>query len=125
MEHANITLLKRFDPNNIAASADILADDVVWHFSNPLLPDIQGDYVGRAGVQAFFQKMASLTGDAFEINPVSVTTVGDDLVVVHRKQKMVLEGRQIEAEVVVVWRIVDGRIVEVWDIPSVSRGNAS
>ncbi len=125
MEHGNITLLKRFDPNNIAASADILADDVVWHFSNPLLPDIQGDYVGRAGVQDFFEKIASLTGDAFEIHPVSVTTVGDDLVVVHRKQRMVLEGRQIETEVVVVWRIVDGRIVEVWDIPSVSRRNAS
>jgi predicted SnoaL-like aldol condensation-catalyzing enzyme len=30
-----------------------------------------------------------------------------------------LEDQQLETDVVVVWRIVDGRIAEVWDIPSV------
>ena len=32
---------------------------------------------------------------------------------------MVLEGEQIETDAVVVWRIVEGKIVEAWDIPAV------
>ena len=32
---------------------------------------------------------------------------------------MTLQGRPIAIDVVVVWRIVDDRISEVWDIPSV------
>jgi hypothetical protein len=32
---------------------------------------------------------------------------------------MVLEGIPLEIDVVVVWRIVDGKIVEAWDLPAV------
>jgi ketosteroid isomerase-like protein len=118
-EHPNIAVLKRFNPANLAESADVLAEDVVWHYYNPRLPDLQGDYVGRAGIRAFFEKLRLLAGSAFEIRLVSFTAVGDELVVAHRKQVVNLEGRRIESDVVVVWRIVDGRIAEVWDIPSV------
>jgi len=32
---------------------------------------------------------------------------------------MTLQGRPVAIDAVAVWRIVDGRIAEVWDIPSV------
>ncbi len=118
-EHPNIAVLKRFNPANVAESVDVFAENVVWHYYNPRLPDLHGDYVGRAGIQTFFDKLASLTGDAFSTNVVSVAPVGDELVVVHRQQVMNLEGHRIESDVVVVWRIVAGRIAEVWDIPSI------
>ena len=118
-EHPNISILQQFDPTNIAGAADILAEDAVFHFFNPLLPDIQGDYVGLKGFQAFFEKMGAHTDGTFKVNPISAFAVGDELVVVHSKNTMVLEDRQIEIDVVVVWRIVDGKITEVWDIPSV------
>lgn len=124
-EHPNITLLKRIDPRDIAGAADVFAEDVVFHYFNPVLPDIQGDYVGLAGLQAFFGKIASLTRGTFKVNPVSTTLAGDELVVVHSKNTMILEGQQIETDVVVVWRFVDGRIAEVWDIPSVYGGVVS
>ena len=117
--HPNVALLSRFDPTNIAGTADILAENFVWHFFNPRLPDLQGDYVGRTGLQDFFEKMGNLTEGSFKVNPVSITTVGDELVVVHVKDTMVLEGTPIEIDAVVVWRIVDGKIVEAWDIPAV------
>ena len=117
--HPNVALLSRFDPTNIAGTAEILAEDFVWHFFNPRLPDLQGDYVGRTGLQDFFEKMGNLTEGSFKVNPVSITTVGDELVVVHVKDTMVLEGTPIEIDAVVVWRIVDGKIVEAWDIPAV------
>lgn len=58
-------------------------------------------------------------GVSFEVNLVSVTPVGEELVVLHRKQRMVLKGEDIDTDVVVVYRIVEGRIAEVWDIPAV------
>lgn len=48
--HPNVALLSRFNPADIAACADIIADDFVWHHFNPELPDLQGDYVGPAGL---------------------------------------------------------------------------
>ena len=91
----------------------------MFHFFNPLLPDVQGDYVGLRGFQDFFEKMAGQTGGTFKVNPMSITPVGDELVVVHTKNTMTFADQQIETDVVVVWRIVEGLIWEVWDIPSV------
>ena len=121
-EHPNISVLKRFDPRNIAGSADVLAEDVVFHYFNPKLPEMQGDYVGLEGLKTFFEKIGGRTDGTFKVNPISATAVGDELVVAHTKNTMIFEDQQIEIDVVVVWRIVDGRITEVWDIPSVFTG---
>jgi len=83
------------------------------------LPELQGDYVGLTGIRTFFEKIASVSKGTFTVNPVTVTPVGNELVVVHSKNTMTLENETIETDVVVVWRFVDGRITEVWDIPSV------
>ena len=83
--HPNIALLSRFDPANMAANADVLSEDFVWHFFNPRLPELHGDHVGRDGLENFFEKMHGLTGGTFKINPVSATPVGDELVVVQSK----------------------------------------
>ena len=123
--HPNVAVLSKFDPRNVAGSAGVIAEDVVFHFFNPNLPDVQGDYVGLTALQEFFGTMAEKTAGTFRVNPVSVTAVGDELVVVQSKNTMILEGRQIETDVVVVWRIVDGRITEVWDIPSIHTARVS
>ena len=118
-EHANVSLLKRVDVGNLAGAADLFAKDFVWHFFNPRLPDVQGDYVGITGLQTFFEKLGAATGGTFEVEPISVTPFGDELVVTYAKDRLVFEGMPIEIDVVVVWRIVGGRIAEAWDIPSV------
>ena len=117
--HPNIALLSRFDPANIAAIANDLSEDFVWHFFNPRLPDHHGDYFGQTGLQDFFEKMRKLTGGTFKVKPVSINTVGDELVVTHVKDSMILEGTPFEIDAVVIWRIVDGKIAEAWDIPAV------
>lgn len=118
-EHPNITLLKRVNLRDITGSADVFAEDIVFHYFNPRLPDLEGNYVGLTGLQTFFEKIGRLTNGTFEVNPISATAAGDELVVVHSKNTMTLGDQQIETDVVVVWRFVDGRIAEVWDIPSV------
>ena len=126
-EHPNIAILKRFDPRDPAAAADLLADDFVWHYFNPKLPDIQGDYAGVDGLKAFFKAMGAKSHGSFKVAPQSATAHGDELVVVHVRNTMMLdgevegvrEGEPFAIDAVVVWRIVDGRIAEGWDIPAV------
>ncbi|MDC0936982.1 nuclear transport factor 2 family protein [Pirellulales bacterium] len=118
-EHPSITLLKRLDPDNLAGSDDVFADDVVFHFFNPKLPETQGDYVGLSGLGDLFGKLAKRTNGTFKANPISATPVGDELVVMQNRNTMTLEDENVDVDVVLVWRIVDGRVAEVWDIPSV------
>jgi len=115
-EHPNVALLKCLDLRNLAASKGLIAEDVVWHYSNPNLPDMQGDYVGLDGVRSFFEAIAQKSGGTFQIDPMSITAVGDELVVVQSRNTLTFEGRSVTVDVVVVWRIVGGRVVEVWDI---------
>jgi ketosteroid isomerase-like protein len=118
-EHPNVALLKRLDFGNLDRSAELFAGNFVWHFFNPRLPDLERDYVGLSGLQTFLEKLGALTGGTFTVEPISVAAFGDELVVMHNKNRMILQGMAIETDVVVVWRIVDGRFSEVWDIPSV------
>ena len=119
-EHPNVSLLKRLDLRNLEACADLFAADFVWHFFNDRLPDVQGDYVGLAGLKAFFDKLGAGTGGTFAVEPISVTPFGDELVVTHVRDTMTLQGTALEIDAVVVWRIVDGRLAEAWDIPAIN-----
>lgn len=121
-EHPNVALLKGLDFHNLDGSADLFAGNFVWHFFNPRLPDLEGDHVGLSGLRTFFDKLRALTAGTFAVEPISVAPFGDELVVMHTKNRMTLRGMAIETDVVVVWRIVDGKVAEVWDIPSVHAG---
>lgn len=117
--HSNIELLQRFDPSDPATFATAFSEDAVFHFFNPLLPGIAGDYRGPDGIRAFFEAMAEKTAGTFKVNVVDTRAVGDELVVVQTRNEMVLDGKPVATDVVVVWRMVGGKIVEVWDIPSI------
>jgi predicted SnoaL-like aldol condensation-catalyzing enzyme len=60
-----------------------------------------------------------LSSRTFKIEPVSVTPFGDELVVTHTRNTMIFEDQPITLDAIVVWRVVDGRLAEAWDIPSV------
>ena len=115
-DHPNVAALKRLDLRDLAASRDLISEDIVWHYANPNLPDLVGDYVGLDGLRAFFDAIARKSQGTFQINPISATPVGDELVVVQSRNTLTHEGRSVAVDVVVVWRFVDGRVVEVWDI---------
>lgn len=114
--HPNITLLQRLDLHDMSASAHLFSEDAVFHYFNPNLPELQGDHVGPDGIGAFFEALGEMSRGTFRIEPVSIRPVGDELVVVQSRNTLSLEKRTVTLDVVVVWRIVSGRIVEVWDI---------
>lgn len=114
--HPNVALLQQLDRRDMAASAHLFADDAVFHYFNPNLPDLQGDHVGPDGIRALFKAIGEKSSGTFRIEPVSATPVGKELVVVHSRNTLTLEDGTVTMDVVVVWRIVQGRIAEVWDI---------
>lgn len=115
-EHPNISLMKRLDPGDMAGAKDLFAEDAVFHYFNPNLPDLNGDYVGADGIRSFFEKIGEKSSGTFKVNPISITAVGDELVVTQTRNTLCFEGHDVALDVVVVWRILDGRIAEVWDI---------
>ena len=100
--HFALAVLGQFDPNYMAASAHLFAEDAVWHDFNPNLPDLQGDHVGPEGIGAFFAALAEKTHGAFRIEPVSATPVGPELVVVQSRKMRTLGGRPVTVDVVVM-----------------------
>jgi len=117
--NSNILLLEKLDIRNLDACADLIADNFVWHYFNPKLPQLQGDYNGLEELKGFFAKLAEMSGDSFNVSVIDARAVGDELAVVQTCNHINIGGNTIEFDVVVVWRFVEGKIAEAWDIPSV------
>lgn len=118
-EHPNVLLFKGMKPGNLADATELFAPDAVFHYINPRLPDIQGDCVGMDGIRFFFEKVVSVSAGTFRVEPISIAAMGDELIVMNNRNRLTLQEQPIETDVVLVWRTVGGRVVEVWDIPSV------
>ena len=118
--HPNISLLEKLDIRNLDACTNIFADNFIWHYFNPRLPELEGDYRGIEGLKSFFTKLDEISNSSFQANVIDSRTVGDELVVAQACNRLTLEGDTIETVVVVVWRIVNGKIAEGWDIPTVN-----
>ncbi len=80
----------------------------MFHYINPRLPDLQGDYVGINGIRSFYEKLGAVTAGTFQVEPISIAAMGDELVVMHKKNRLSVQGQLIETDVVLVWRIVYG-----------------
>ena len=122
VSHPNLNVLKKLNIQNLDSSKDIIADNFIWHYFNPRLPALHGDYHGIEGFKEFFKKLHIISNGSFQAKTISRTLVGDELVIIQTCNRLALEefgGNTIETKVVVVWRIVDGKITEGFDIPSI------
>ncbi len=120
--HPNLSLMKKLDIQNLDASGDIIAENFIWHYFNPRLPELHGDYHGIEGFKHFFVKLNEISNGSFRAKVINRSVVGDELVIIQTCNRLALEafeGETIETNVIVVWRIVNGKIAEGWDIPSV------
>ena len=118
--HPNLSLLMKLDLQNLNACKSILADNFVWHYFNPRIPELEDDYRGVEGLKKFFAKLSERSDSSFRVNVIDTRTAGDELVVTQVCNCMNLEGRSIEFDAVVVWRIVNSKVAEAWDIPAVN-----
>lgn len=118
--HPNMSLMMKLDIQNLDACKGIFADGFVWHYFNSELPELDGDYRGVEGLKEFFAKLGGKSNSSFQVSPIDGRPAGDELVVTQVRNRMELDGRPIEFDAVVVWRIVDSEIAEGWDIPAIN-----
>ncbi|MEM6550497.1 MAG: nuclear transport factor 2 family protein [Pseudomonadota bacterium] len=123
--HRYATILGQVDVSAMRRSAHLFHPTAVWWFYNSELPDLSGDHVGFDAICAFFDRLKARTGGTFDVSPQHLRVVGDELVVVETLNRMTLDAVQIEVDVVVVWRFIDGLIAEVWDIPATNTARIS
>lgn len=115
--------MNKLDIQNLDGCADIFSDDFVWHYFNPKRPELEGNYRGVSGLKRFFNKMKSVSKNAFQVKPVDTRPIGNEFIVVHACNRFAQDNTgegTIEFDAVIVWRIVAGKIVEAWDIPAIN-----
>lgn len=98
---------------------EVFAEDFTFHYFNDRLPDLEGDYDGVDGMREFFSRLHDLSGGTFGVDPISLTPVGDELVVAHAENTLSVGGAELEFDALMLWRVYDGQIHEAWDIPAV------
>lgn len=118
--HPNMALMMKLDIYNLDSCASIFAEDFIWHYFNAELPELEGDYRGIEGLKAFFAKLGNRSSNSFQVNVVDARPVGEELVITQVCNCMTLEDKAIEFDAAVVWRIVNNKFTEGWDIPAVN-----
>lgn len=115
MEHPNAVLMRKVDEALLAGDfAGFLAfhtEDVVMHV--PGTSTLSGDHVGRDGIAMLFQRELSMLDGPPEVVPLD-DLGSDDHAAALVIQRMQREGRSYEGLQVVVARVRDGQLSEVW-----------
>lgn len=102
------------------ADEDLFADDFVFHYFNPNLPHLNGDHRGLDGLRGFFGQLSGDSGEGFHNEPHVLTPFGDELLIATATNTVEFGGAKLDVDAVVVWRVVEGRIQEAWDIPAIN-----
>lgn len=120
----NVEMVRRLPglmPDRLHEASDVISEDFRWSYFNEALPNLdKKTYIGIDGWEAFFQDLADLTGGTFSVSIVDAYALGSEFVIAHAKPTMTLDGMTFETDAAVVWRIVDGKITEAWDIPGIN-----
>jgi ketosteroid isomerase-like protein len=99
---------------DVAAVAELLADDVVWHV--PGTSPIAGDHRGRAAVLAYFERRRDLAGATLRMQ-VRHSLADRDTVAEFADGTATLGGEPATWRTVGVYRFRDGLLAEAWLVP--------
>jgi hypothetical protein len=118
-EHPNVArvrdLYAAFATGDLAVLNDVLAEDLLWHEGGR--NQLSGEYRGREVVLGLFGKYMEVTEGSFHLD--LHTVLADDkhgvaLVVITASRG----GRSIKVNAVDVMHLHDGKVVEVWAVPT-------
>ncbi|HEY4333571.1 MAG TPA: nuclear transport factor 2 family protein [Ilumatobacteraceae bacterium] len=102
--------------HDTTAIAALLDDDCVRHYPRGSASPIAGDHVGKAAVVATYEHMIAYTAGDHALDVGNV--LANDSIAAsyhHESATRASDHGRLEAEMLVRWRIEDGRVVELWD----------
>jgi len=124
IQRANLDLVARagrlIHTRFVDPGEELFAHDFVFHYINPRLVELDGDYRGYDGLRSFFEQLHQGSDAGFHSEPQSLTPYGNELVAAYATNTVGFGGTTLEVDAIVVWRIVDGRLTEAWDIPAIN-----
>ena len=89
----------------------LFADEIGWH--EPGEEDHSGHHQGRAKVVALLEKLVTVTGGTFQLEPEAfLNSVEHSAVLVRWSAER--DGRQSAGTEIAVYRLRDGKIDQVW-----------
>jgi uncharacterized protein len=116
MEHPNAVLLRRYvsamQSGDTQAVLRFYTDDLVMHV--PGRSAHAGTYRGREAVLEYYTRIGRDTDGGFVVTGVHDILASDDHVAMLVGWRLSRGGRTIEIDRVVLYRLVDGRIAEIW-----------
>jgi uncharacterized protein len=114
-EHSNVELTRRgydaFAKGDLAALAELLADDAVWHVRG--VGPLSGDYHGQNEIFGFFGRLAEETGGTFRLD-VHDVLANDEHAVALCLLSASRGSKSVEIPVANVSHIRDGKVTEFW-----------
>jgi ketosteroid isomerase-like protein len=116
LDHPNAQLVWRaadaFQRGDLATFATCYADEAVWHV--PGEGPLSGEYRGTESILALFARAYGLSGGTLRVEPLDVMA-SESHAVLWQHVSGVRDGRTLEVDEALVFRIVDDRIAEVWE----------
>jgi uncharacterized protein len=101
-----------FVRGDIEAVANFLDPDVLWHVEGT--SPLAGTYKGHDELRAFFFRVVEMTGGTVTIAARDIIA-NDDNVIVLTTMKAKRDDKELDDDGVAVFRIRDGKAVEVWN----------
>src|SRR5436190_8281776 len=100
----------RWNRRDLDGTLELMAEDVRW-YPEAAAPDIEGEYLGRAGLQRFFADFMD-PWDRIELEPLEMRTVGDEVVVRVRFRAEGREGVRVDMQQGHRYRFRDGLVAQ-------------
>ena len=102
-----------FATGDLATVSDLMSDDIVWHSGGNNI--LTGDYEGKEAVLGYFGKLVQETAGSFK-NDIHDMLANDDHGVALVTVSATRGGRSIDARLVHVFHMRDGKMTEFWSI---------
>ncbi len=114
-EHPNVNLIRRgyqaFAKGDMAALAQIFAEDVVWH--SPGRNPVSGIHKGREAVFAGFAKFFELSGGTLKLDTHAILADDEHAVALNRAMAS-RAGKMLDELGADVFHMRNGKITEFW-----------
>ncbi len=112
----NAELIRRgyeaFNSGDMTALAELIDEGVRWH--SPGRSPVAGDYEGRDATFAYFGRLAQETGGTFRAQLRDVVA-GEELVIGLHHNHAERDGRTLDVDISLVFRLRNGKVVEAWE----------
>jgi len=115
-EHPNARLVEAavlsFKRGDLAAFGEAFAPNVRWHV--PGEGPLAGTYSGLQAVLSLFARAFGLSAGRYDVEPLDIMD-SERHAVLWQRVRAERDGRRLDVTEALVFRIEDGRVVDVWE----------